>query len=207
MSDAVSALAGATNATSKGYCAVREAGRVGMVTIRGDLADAGLARAVKSVTGLDIPARRQILGDLAGDGSRLAWMSPDELMLFCAADAAPEKTAALSAAFAGQHALAVDVSDARAVFHVTGATCREVMAKLTPADVSPGVFEPGKMRRTRLAQVPAAFHMPDETSFEVIAFRSVALYVFDLLCNAAKPGSEVGLHWPDCVCAASTRAR
>lgn len=190
MSDAVSALAGAS---SSGYCTVTEAGRVGMVTIRGDLAQAAFARAVKKVTGLDLPAQRRIVGDTAGGGLRLAWMSPDELMLFCAADAAPERAAALAAGFAGMHALAVDVSDARAVFHVGGAACREVMAKLTPADVAPGVLEPGEMRRTRLGQVPAAFHMPDDTTFEVIAFRSVAQYVFDLLTNAAKPGSEVGL--------------
>lgn len=186
MSDAVSALAGAA---SKGYCKVTEAGRVGMVTIRGDLTDAGFAMAVKSVTGLGVPARRQI----TAEGPRLAWMSPDELLLFCDADAAPDQAAALAEAVAGSHALAADVTDARAVFHVEGAAVREVMAKLTPADVAPGVFEPGEMRRTRLGQVPAAFHMPDATCFEVIAFRSVALYVFDLLSNAAKPGSEVGL--------------
>lgn len=185
MSDAVSALPGAV---FKGYCTVSEAGRIGMVTLRGDLADAGFAKAVKQVTGLDLPERREIVGD----GPRLAWMSPDELLLFCAADDAPGQAAALTEALAGQHALAVDVSDARAVFRVEGAACREVIAKLSPAAVAPGAFGPGEMRRTRLAQVPAAFHMPDETTFEVIAFRSVARYVFDLLSNAARPGSEVG---------------
>ena len=185
MSDAVSALSGAVY---KGYCTVTEAGRVGMVSLRGDLADAGFAKAVKRVTGLDLPGQRQILGE----GPRLAWMSPDELLLFCAADEAPGQAAALADALSGQHALVADVSDARAVFHVEGAACREVIAKLSPADVAPGVFGPGEMRRTRLAQVPAAFHMTSGTAFEVIAFRSVARYVFDLLSNAAKPGSAVG---------------
>lgn len=186
MSEAVSALDGAS---IRGYCTVTEAGRVGMVTLRGDLADAGFASAVRDVTGLDLPAQ----GAIAGNGPRLAWMSPDELLLFCDADDAPGQAAALSAALAGQHALAVDVTDARALFRLEGAACREVMAKLTPADLSPHAFGPGRMRRTRLAQVAAAFHMPDETSFEIVAFRSVAQYVFDLLSNAAKPGSEVGL--------------
>ena len=189
MSEAVSALKGATY---QGFCKITEAGRVGMVTIRGDLAEAGFAKAVKSTTGLAQPGQGEIVG-ATGDGPRLAWMSPDELMLFCDAEAAPGQAAALSEALAGRHALAVDVTDARTVFRVEGAAAREVIAKLTPADVSPGVFGPGQMRRTRLAQVPAAFHMPDETMFEVIAFRSVAQYVFDLLSNAAKPGSEVGL--------------
>ena len=190
MSDIVSALAGAA---STGYCTVTDAGRVGMVTIRGDHADAGFARSVRSALGLGMPAQRDITGDIGGAVARLAWMSPDELLLFCDADAAPEEAAALSEVLAGGHALAVDVTDARAVFHVEGAAVREVLAKLTPADVSPGVFGPGEMRRTRLGQEPAAFHQKSETCVEVIAFRSVALYVFDLLSNAAKPGSEVGL--------------
>ncbi len=190
MSESVSALAGAAYS---GYCTVTEAGRVGMVTIRGDLDDAAFALAVKTATGLDLPGQGAIVGEDAGEGLKLAWMSPDELLLLCDAQAAPGQASALALALEGSHALAVDVTDARAVFRVAGAAVREVMAKLTPADVAPGAFGPGRMRRTRLGQVPAAFRMADETTFEVIAFRSVALYVFDLLSNAARPGSEVGL--------------
>lgn len=187
MSDAVSALAGAT---FEGYCTVSDAGLVGMVTIRGDLGAAGLASAVKKATGVARPGQG---GIVAAKGRRLAWMSPDELMLFCGHDEAPGLAAALAEGLKGRHALVANVSDARVVLRVTGAACREVMAKLTPADVSPAAFGPGQMRRTRLQQVAAAFHMPDETSFEVIAFRSVADYVFALLSNAARPGGEVGL--------------
>ncbi len=186
MSDAVSARPGAR---FDGFVQVREAGRVGMVTIRGDLGGARFKRDVKSVTGLDVPGQRAIIGD----GPRLAWMSPDELLLFCDASEAPSQATALAQALAGSHALAVDVTDARAVFHIEGAACRDVLAKLTPADVAPRRFGPGELRRTRLAQVPAAFHMIDEACVEIVAFRSVAGYVYDLLANAARPGSETGL--------------
>lgn len=187
MSDAVSALAGATY---EGYCSVSDAGLTGMVTIRGDLGAAKVKTAVKKAAGVAVPGQGEIV---EAKGRKLAWMSPDELMLFCGYDEAVGLTAALSEALSGQHALVANVSDARVVLRVTGAQVREVMAKLTPADVSPAAFGPGRMRRTRLQQVAAAFHMPDETSFEVIAFRSVADYVFGLLSNAAKPGGEVGL--------------
>jgi sarcosine oxidase subunit gamma len=106
---------------------------------------------------------------------------------------AGENVAALNAALAGEHALVVNVSDARAVFRVTGPRCREVMAKLTPANVATDAFAPGQWRRTRLAQVAAAFHMPDAESFEIVCFRSVAQYMFDLLSNAARTGGEVGV--------------
>jgi sarcosine oxidase, subunit gamma len=187
MSDAVSALNGAT---FEGYCTVSDAGLTGMVTIRGDLDAAPFKSAVKKATGCAVPGQGAIT---AATGRKLAWMSPDELMLFCGYDEATALAAQLSQALAGAHALVVNVSDARVVLRLEGAACREVMAKLTPADVSSQAFGPGQMRRTRLAQVAAAFHMPDQTSFEVIAFRSVAGYAFKLLANAAKPGGEVGL--------------
>jgi len=75
---------------------------------------------------------------------------------------------------------------------VRGPHAREVMAKLAPVDLAPAAFTPGMFRRTRMAQVPAAFWMPEEDVFRVVCFRSVAQYVFDLLSIAAQPGSEVG---------------
>ena len=53
------------------------------------------------------------------------------------------------------------------------------------------MFTPGMFRRTRLAQVPAALWMTEDDSFQIICFRSVAQYVFDLLCVAAQDGSKV----------------
>lgn len=190
MSEAVTALRGARY---EGYCTVSDAGLTGMVTIRGDLSDTGFKAAVKKATGCTVPGQGVLT---EAKDRRLAWMSPDELLLFCGYEEAEALVSALVSALgealAGRHALVVNVSDARVVVRVEGAACREVIAKLSPADVSKDAFGPGKMRRTRLAQVPAAFFMPDAESFEVIAFRSVADYLFGLLSNAAKPGGEIG---------------
>ena len=182
----VSALPGAR---FEGYCTVEEAGLCGMVTLRADLSLAKVARAVKAVTGAEMPAPLKIT---SGTRGRVAWMSPDELLLFVEYAEAGAAVARLDKALATSHALAVDVSDARALFRLTGARAREGLMKLTPADIRR--MAPGEFRRTRLAQVPAALYMPDEKGFEIIAFRSVAGYVFDLLSNAARPGGEVG--WP-----------
>ena len=92
------------------------------------------------------------------------------------------------------HALVTDVSDARAMFELRGGGLRDVLAKLTPADMSAAALPPGELRRSRLAQVPAAFWLRSETAAQVICFRSVARYVFDLLKTAAQPGSAVGFH-------------
>ena len=183
MSDAVSALPGAR---FEGYCTVAEAGLVGMITLRADLSLAKVARAVHAVCGAAMPAPLKITSGAKG---KAAWMSPDELLLFVEHDTAQAGVARLEKALKTSHALAVNVSDARAVFRVEGARAREVIMKLSPADI--GAMATGDFRRTRLAQVPAAFYMPDENSFEIIAFRSHAAYLFGLLSNAAQPGGEV----------------
>ncbi len=186
MPEAVSALSGAS---FDGFVRVEDAGTQGMITLRGDLSDAGFRGAVTQAAGTDLPGALRI--ETAGARS-LAWMSPDELLLLCPYAEARETVAKLGEALSGTHHLAVNVSDARAMLRIAGGEVREVLAKLTPADVSPGAFGPGQFRRSRLAQIPAAFWMPDEATICVICFRSVARYAFDLLRTAATPGSEVG---------------
>ncbi len=187
MSDlAVSVLEGAA---FDGYVTVREAGLRGMISLRGDLTAGNVKAAVKKVAGVAVPGLRKIT---LKDDKGAAWMSPDELMILVPYEAAGATVAALSAALAGEHHLVADVSDARAVFRVEGAAAREVLAKLSPTDLSPGRFGEGEVRRTRLAQVPAAFWI-EEGGFTVVSFRSVGVYVFDLLKVSAREGGEVGL--------------
>jgi sarcosine oxidase subunit gamma len=75
------------------------------------------------------------------------------------------------------------------VFRIEGAKADQVLAKLCPADL--GALEPGELRRTRVAQVAAAF-WADEAGFTLVSFRSVAGYVMGLLEHSARPGSELG---------------
>lgn len=185
MSDAVSAL---NHARFQGIADVSEDGLHGMITLRGNLASTKLKSAAKAATGVAVPKTGAVaLGDEGG----ICWMSPDELLLMVPYEDVAECLAALQNALAKEHALAVDVSDARAVFTVRGPHARDVLAKLAPVDLSPDAFAPGMIRRTRLAQVPAAFWMTDDDAFQIVCFRSVAQYVFDLLSVAAQDGSEV----------------
>ncbi len=189
MSEAVSAL---NRASRDGFVRVEECGLQGMVSLRGDLDSAKLAKAVTAAAGLDVPETGRIL---ASEGRSVAWMSPDELLLIGPyAEAEPMRTA-LDTELAGEHALAVNVSDARAMFRLSGrdADVREVIAKLCPVDMAPGVFEPGRFRRTRMAQIPAAIWMPEPGEMRVVCFRSVADYAMTLLGNAADKGGEVGV--------------
>ncbi len=186
MSDAVSAL---DNATYAGFASVSETGLRGMITLRGDLASKPLQAALKAAIGASVPDVRRISRGKTGDA---AWMSPDELLVICDYAATGAVIATLNDKLAGEHALAVPVSDARAVFRIEGDAAREVIAKVAPVDLSVAAFGADDFRRSRIAQVAAAFWMNADGSFELVCFRSVAQYVFDVLKSSALPGSKVG---------------
>ncbi len=161
---------------------------VGMIGFRGDPGISEISEALTGATGCTLPGTRRITSN--GDRS-LAWMSPDEFLVFCPKGAAAECLEALTERLAHVHHLAVDMSDARTVFRITGAAAREVLAKGTPADLAPGRFGPGDFRRTRLDQVAVAFWMPDGNSFDLVCFRSVADHVELWLKTAAEPDAAV----------------
>lgn len=185
MYDAVSALEG-VNFT--GLVQVQEAGLRGMLTLRGDLGSLKLKNAVKKLTGVVVP---DIGGINLKNDKGVAWMSPDELLILLPYNQARTAIATLSKTLNKTHHLAVNVSDARAVFTLSGVQARDVLAKLTPADMSQQGFEPGQIRRSRIAQVPAAFWQSADQEITLVCFRSVAGYVFDFLKNAANTDSRV----------------
>ena len=159
----------------------------GMITLRGDLASAGVKKAVKAATGQAVPKN----GRIAGDGIKGAiWMSPDELLLMVPYGEVADAVAAVDKALAGQHYLVADVSDARAVFTVEGTQANEVLARVCPVDLHADSFAVGDFRRTRMAQIAAAFWR-HENGFDVVCFRSVGDYAERLLRNAAQ-GAPVG---------------
>lgn len=172
-----------------GLISVREMAPQGMIALRGDLASPAIKNAATGIGGLDMPGRRE--ANCVGERGIL-WMAPDELLVLLPYAEVPDAVASIGKLLDGSHALVADVSDARTSFELRGNGLREVLAKLAPADLSPAALPVGELRRTRLGQVPAAFWLGSEASAQVICFRSVARYVFDLFRSAAQPGSAVG---------------
>jgi sarcosine oxidase subunit gamma len=181
MSDPVSALGGTS---FDGFARVREIGPLGMITLRSKPSKT-LDKAIKAAVGLKAPSQRRI--EVSGDKA-CAWMSPDEYLLVLPYGDVATALAAIAKAFGAEHHLAVDVSDARAVFRMEGDRADQVLRKLVPADLER--LAPGEMRRTRAAQVAVAFWQQDG-GYTLVCFRSVAGYVMGLLTNAAQPGSEL----------------
>jgi sarcosine oxidase subunit gamma len=182
MSDPVLALNGAT---FDGFATVREIGPLGMISLRAKPGTKGLDKAIKAAVGTKIPAVRRM--EWAQDRG-CAWMSPDEFLLILPYTEVGNGLVALSKALAGEHHLAADVSDARAVFRIEGDKAGQVLAKLCPADLE--TLAQGEVRRTRVAQVAGAF-WADDAGYTLVSFRSVAGYVMGLLTHSAMPGSEL----------------
>lgn len=182
MRDAVTALG---HVQYDGFARITEIGPIGMISLRAAPGVKGLARAIKAITGTALPASRQILvnGDKAA-----GWMAPDEYLLILPYDGTEAALEMIDKALTGQHYLAVAVSDARAVFRIEGTKADQVLVKLSPVDFT--TLAPNELRRTRAAQVAAAFWR-DDTGYTLVCFRSVATYVMGLLTHSAMPGSEL----------------
>lgn len=170
-----------------GLARIARAGPQGMIALRGDLADPAIDAAIKAAIGAGLPTRRGVASGTAG---LAAWMAPDEALLLVDHAAARDIAVRLEAACGESFVTAVDVSDARALFEVEGHDAHAVLAKLCPVDTAS--LSPGEIRRTRCAQVAAALWRSDAQAFRLICFRSVAVYVHDLLTTAARAGGEVG---------------
>ena len=181
MSEPISALNGAS---FQGFATIREIGPVGMITLRAKGLKS-LDKAIKAAVGTKVPAQRRI--EVKGEKA-CAWMSPDEYLLILPYDGVAAALSAIGKALAGEHHLAVDVSDARAVFRIEGDKAGQVLRKLSPVDLDR--LEPGEVRRTRAAQVAAAIWAEDG-GYTLVCFRSVAGYVMGLLTHSAQPGSEL----------------
>lgn len=184
MSDPVSALGGVK---FSGFAQIREIGPLGMISLRCNLGETALPALIKTLAGTKLPAQRQI--EAKGDRA-VGWMSHDELLLILPYIDIGKALDVIGKKLADLHHLAVDVSDARAVFRIEGPHATEVLMKLAPVDFAN--LAPRELRRTRVGQVAAAF-WKDGDGYTLISFRSVAGYVMGLLEHSAHPGSDLRL--------------
>jgi len=188
MSEPVSALNGAV-ADEGHYIRIEDRGPVGQVTLRGDLLSPGLQAAVGEVAGVAVPG---IWGaNLAADGRGAVWMSTDELLLLMPYGQAGAAVARLEEMLGAEHHMALDVSDARAVLRLTGASVAEVLMKGVPVDLSDRAFGVGLSRRSHLGGIAVGFWRREAEVWEIVCFQSFAQHLFDWLAASSVDGSQV----------------
>lgn len=147
---------------------IREVDPIGMIAIRGDAESPSLQRAMKLI-GVAVPGKCEIVG---GPDIHAAWMAPDEVLVMLPMEQVRDAVDKLASALQGEHFLCVDVSDMRTCIAVSGDGSRDLLAKGTPADVSPEAFRIGQFRRTRFAQIQAAFWLAGEQAVRMLCRRS-----------------------------------
>ncbi|MCY4005897.1 MAG: sarcosine oxidase subunit gamma [Rhodobacteraceae bacterium] len=140
----------------------------GMLMIRADLQDPKVAGTIVHTLAVAMPEARRID---ANDGRELAWMAPDELLAFVPIEEVDEMVHQLQNTLADTHHLVVDVSSMRKEFEIVGAV-RDILAKGTPSDVSPGGLKIREFRRSRLGQLAAAFWLTENESAHILCRRS-----------------------------------
>ncbi len=146
----------------------------GMVLFRGELKSKTLQEGLFEVTKVKVPAKGRIN---SLDGLSIAWMSPDELLIFLPLGDVGKLIDALDDKLEGEETLIWDVSDLRSVFQIEGHFIREVLAKNSPADLNRDKMRRGTFRRTRFGQVAVAFWFKEETCWFLICRRSEAGYI------------------------------
>lgn len=168
---------------------IEERGPTGQIALKGDLGSAKVAKAVKAVTGTKVPGA--LKAEFSGDKAAV-WLAPDELLLLTDYASVGAELAKAQKALAGEHAMVLDFSDARAVFRVTGKGAQELMAKGCPLDVSDKAFPVGTARRTHFAEIAAALWRKGDQEWEIVCFQSFAQHLFDWMVDASAEGSEAG---------------
>ena len=123
--------------------------------------DAALSDALEAAHGLRWPEPGRMTGTT---GRGILWFGRAQAMLIGMAPVAGLK----------DHAAVVDQSDAWAVVEIEGDRAAEALARLTPVDLRPGVFEIGHTARTELAHMAASLTRTDEATFLVMVFRAFA---------------------------------
>ena len=163
--------------TSRAGVVMSEVAHRTIVNIRGNAADPAFAAAVKTATGVDLPAKANTV---ANNGDRqILWLGPNEWWVTAKDGEAAGLVEALRSAFAGQHATACDVSESRAIITLKGPKAREVLMRGISLDLHPKAFGTGQCAQTGLSRCNVLLHQVGEgPRFEIYVLKSFSDYLW-----------------------------
>ena len=168
---------------------------LGMIMVRGDTTDPGMAIRLKDALDCKIPSICKVERHRSLE---VAWMAPDELLVILPGEDLEACIATIKSSLQGTFCLVAEVSAMRVMFELTGDDLRDILAKEIPMDLSPESFNPGDFRRTRFGQVAVAVWLRSETRACLVCRSSESDYVEQLLNASARSDMRPGyLHNPD----------
>lgn len=133
---------------------------------------------------------------VSGRGRTALWWSIDQWIVTCPGSRTPFLAKKLETAFGRAHAMVTNVSDTRAIIRVSGDQVREVLMKGCCVDLLAKDVIPGHVRRTQIAEIPAAIHFVsnDPLTFDIYVYRSYADYIWQWLAVAGRSSATVRLY-------------
>jgi sarcosine oxidase, subunit gamma len=132
----------------------------------------------------------------SGRGRTALWWSIDQWIVTCPRSRTQFLAKKLETAFGRAHAMVTNVSDTRAIVRVSGDQVREVLMKGCCVDLLAKDVVPGLVRRTQIAEIPAAIHFVsnDPLTFDIYVFRSYADYIWQWLAVAGRSSATAQLY-------------
>ncbi len=131
----------------------------------------------------------------SGRGRTALWWSVDQWIVTCPRSRAQVLEKKLEAAFGRAHSMVTDASDTRVVIRVSGNQVREILMKGCCVDLLAADVTPGHVRRTQIAEIPAAIHFvgDEPLTFDIYVFRSYADYLWQWLAVAGRASAAIQL--------------
>lgn len=166
---------------------IREVPFVSKINLRGDRSDELFSGGIKSVTGLELPARQ---GDVAkANDVKALWLGPDEWLIVSETIASGDLATRFTKALSGVHASVVDVSAGRTIVALSGEDSRTILAKGCGLDLHPRAFPPGHCAQTHLARAVVILEHLDKVAvpmWHIYVANSFATYLADWLIDARR---------------------
>ena len=170
-------------AALNGAVSVRELGLSGKITVRGSASDPSFSSSLVA-NGLACP---KVVGErVEQDGVKVICLGPDEWQVHLALDRVEAEVDRLRSAFSDLHAAVVDVSDYYTVLELSGAHTRDVLAKLTPLDVTADAMPAGTSQQTRMAKCSVLLTIQSDHCARLQVRWSHAEYLRDYLVESAR---------------------
>ena len=156
-----------------------------IVNIRGTASDPAFPAAVQTATGLALPSAANTVSN--GSVWQIIWLGPNEWWITGPDGEADSLVEALRANFAGQHAIACDVSESRAIIRISGPKARDVLMRGVSLDLHPRAFRVGQCAQTGLSRANVLLHLTDDRpAFEIYVLKSFSDYLWRWLETVAR---------------------
>ena len=176
-------LNGLTN--DAGVLSINELAFFSYYNVRGRIDNADFTQAIEKVTGIRLPTTPNTMAQ--ADAVTCLWLGPDEWLLIVEPEQLTDLEPQLRTAFGSTHASVTDISGTNNMLEIAGSAARDLIAKGTPLDIHPSVFEVGQCAQTSWVKTGVTLYQSNDLpTYRIIVRRSFADYFGAWLIDAVQ---------------------